>query len=97
LLVDGGCDVGRDDAVVVLDEFFWVFDGDGVFARIDLDGIVDERRDGSSIVLRDRSLEVGKESLNLDVISNGEVDGFIEVGWAGLGGGASGRKERAGE
>jgi hypothetical protein len=97
LLVDGVCDIGRNDAVVVLDEFFRVFDGDGVFAWVDLDGVVNERRYGSSIVLRDRSLEVGKESLNLDVISDGEIDGFIEIGWAGLGGAKSGRKEHAGE
>ena len=77
-------DVVCDDAVVVFDESLRGFNGDGVFAGVDLDGVVDERSDGGSIVLRNGCLKVGEETLDLDVTSDGEIDGFVQVGWGGL-------------
>ena len=80
LLEDYVGDVVRDDAVVVLDESLWGLDGDGVFARVDLDGVVNEGSDGGSVVFRNGCLKVGEETFDLDVTSDGEIDGFVQVG-----------------
>ena len=80
LLEDYVGDVVCDDAVVVFDESFWGFDGDGVFARVDLDGVVNEGSDGGSVVFRNGCLKVGEETFDLDVTSDGEIDGFVQVG-----------------
>jgi hypothetical protein len=84
LLKDHVRDVVCDDAVVVLDESLWGFNGDWVFAGVDLDGVMDEGRDGAGIVLGDGSLKVGEEMFDLDVTSDGEIDGFVQVGQGGL-------------
>jgi hypothetical protein len=86
-------DVGGDDAVVVFDKSLWGFNGDGVFAGVDLDGVVDEGSDGGSIVLRNGCLKVGEETFDLDVTSDGEIDGFVQVGWGGLRGAMDSRDE----
>jgi len=80
LLKDYVGDVVRDDAVVVLDESLWGLNGDGVFARVDLDGVVNEGSDGGSVVFRNGCLKVGEETFDLDVTSDGEIDGFVQVG-----------------
>ena len=80
LLEDYVGDVVRDDAVVVLDESLWGLNGDGVFARVDLDGVVNEGSDGGSVVFRNGCLKVGEETFDLDVTSDGEIDGFVQVG-----------------
>ena len=80
LLEDYFGDVVRDDAVVVLDESLWGLSGDGVFARVDLDGVVDEGSDGGGVVFRNGCLKVGEETFDLDVTSDGEIDGFVQVG-----------------
>jgi hypothetical protein len=86
LFEDGGLDVGRDDVVVVLDEGLLVFDGKGFFARVDFDGVVDERGDGSGIVFGDGGLELCEELMDFDVVADGEVDGLVERGWGGWSG-----------
>jgi hypothetical protein len=86
LFVDGGSDVRGDDAVVVLDELFFVFDGEGFFAGVDLDGVVDEGCDGGGVVFGDGLLEVGEDLVDFGVVADGEIDGFVVVGWGrGLG------------
>ena len=77
---DGVFDVVGDDAVVVLDEGFFVFDGEGLFAGVDLDGVVDEIGDGGGVVAGDGLLELGEDAADLDVVADGEVDGFVESG-----------------
>jgi len=77
LFEDGGLDVLSDDVVVVLDEGFFVFDGEGFFAGVDLDGIVDEGGDGGGVVFGNWRLELGEELVNFDVIANGEIDGLV--------------------
>jgi hypothetical protein len=86
-------DVVCDDAVVVLDESLWGFNGDWVFAGVDLDGVMDEGCDGGGIVLGDGSLKVGEEMFDLDVTSDGEIDGFVQVGRGGLRGAMDNRDE----
>ena len=73
-----------DDAVVVFDESLRGFNGGGVFAGVDLNGVVDEGSDGGGIVLSDGSLKVGEEMFDLDVTSDREINGFVQVGWDGL-------------
>ena len=65
------CDVVGDDAVVVFDEGLLVFDGEGFFAGVDLDGVVDEGGDGGGIVFGDGLLERREELLDFDVIADG--------------------------
>jgi hypothetical protein len=95
LFQDGLGDVDCDDAVVVLDEFFWGFNGEGMLAGVDLDGIVNKGGDGGRIVAGNRLLEIGEEVLDFDVISDHHVDGFIDVGRACLGRAESRREECA--
>ena len=85
MLEDDVRDVGGDDAVVVFDELLLIFDGEGVFAGVDLDGVVDEFGDGGGVVVGDGSLEIGEELVDLDVVADGLVDGPVELGGAGLG------------
>ena len=84
LLKDYVGDVVRDDAVVVFDESLWGLNSDGVLAGVDLDGVVDEGSDGGRIVLRNGCLKVDEEAFDLDVTSDGEIDGFVQVGRGGL-------------
>lgn len=84
LLEDYVGDVGGDDAVVVFDESLRGLNGDRVFAGVHLDGVVDEGRDGGSIVLRNGCLKLGEEMFDLDVTSDGEIDGFVQVGGSSL-------------
>jgi len=97
LLEDDVGDVVGDDAVVVLDEGLGGFDGYWTLAGVDLDGIVNEGGDGGWVVLSDGLLEVGEELLNFDVASDGEVDGFVEVGGGSLCDAEGGQKKGAGE
>ena len=53
LFEDGVLNVVGEDAVVVLDEGFFVFDGEGFFAGVDLDWVVDEGGDGGGVVFGD--------------------------------------------
>ena len=92
LFEDGVLNVLGDDAVVVLDEGLLIFDGEGFFARVDLDGVVDKVSDGGRVVFGDGLLKLGEELLDLDVISDGEINGFVESGGGGLSG-AEGRLE----
>ena len=86
-----------DDAIVILDELLFVFDGEGFFARVDLDGVMDKCGDGRCIVLGDGRLKLDEEIVNLDVVADGEVDGLVESGGGGgLSGVDSWQKERAG-
>lgn len=71
LLEDGGRDVLCDDAIVVFDECLLVFDGEGLFAGVDLDGVVDEGGDSRNVVFRDGLLQRGEHLLDLDVAANG--------------------------
>src|SRR5260370_8226314 len=71
LLEDGGCDVLGDDAVVVFDESFLVFDYEGLFAGVDLDRVVDEGGDGGGVVLGHGLLGLGEGLLDFDVIAGG--------------------------
>ena len=68
LLEDGVLNVVGDDAVVVLDEGLLVFDGEGLFAGVDLDGVVDEGGDSSSVVFGDGLLKRGEDLVDFDVI-----------------------------
>jgi hypothetical protein len=86
LLEDGVLNVVGDDAVVVLDEGLLVFDGEGPFAGVDLDGVVDEGGHCCSVVFGDGLLQRGEELLDLDVVSDGEIDGLVERGEGSLGG-----------
>ena len=95
LLEDGVCDVVGDDAVVILDELLFVFDGEGFFARVDLDGVVNEGGDGGGIVFGDGRLELDKETSNFGVVADRKVDGLVESGGGGLCGAEAGGKERA--
>lgn len=90
-------DVGGDDAVVVLDEGLWGFDGDGTLAGVDLDGVVNEGGDGGGVVLGDGLLEVEEELLNFRVASDGEVDGFVEVDGGSLSDAVDRQEKRAGD
>jgi hypothetical protein len=96
LLEDDVGDVMGNDAVVVLDEGLRGFDGQGTFAGVDLDGIVDQGCDGGGIVLGDGLLKVSEELVNFDVASDGEVDGFVEVGSGSLCDPGDGQKKGAG-
>ena len=93
LLKDYVGDVVGDDAVVVFDESFRGLNSDGMFAGVDLDGIVDEVSDGGSIVLRNGCLKVGEETFDFDVTSNGEIDGLVQVSRGGLRGAIDSRDE----
>ena len=86
LFQDGVLNVVGDDAVVVLDEGLLVFDGEGLFAGVDLDRILNEGSDASGVVTGDGLLQIGEELENLDMISDGSVDGLVQVGEVGLGG-----------
>jgi hypothetical protein len=94
LLEDDVGDVGCDDAVVVFDELFLIFDREGMLAGVDLDGIVDERGDAGGVVVGDGSLEIGEELVDFDVVADGLVDGLVELGGAGLGAAGCGCEER---
>lgn len=94
---DGVGDVGRDDAVVVFDEGLLIFDREGMFAGVDLDGVVDEHGDAGGVMAGDRSLEIGEDLVDFDVVAYGLVDGFVEVGGAGLGAAGCGREKRDGK
>ena len=86
LFEDGVCDVVSDDAVVVLDEGFFIFDKEGFFAWVDLDGIVDQGCDGGCVVTGYGLLELGEDLVDSDVVSDGEVDGFVQrCDWSGGG------------
>jgi len=45
---------------------------------------VNEGSDGGSVVFRNGCLKVGEETFDLDVTSDGEIDGFVQVGRGGL-------------
>jgi hypothetical protein len=60
LFEDGVLNVVGDDAVVVLDEGLLVFYGEGLFAGIDFDGVVDEGGDGGRVVTGDRLLQLSE-------------------------------------
>jgi hypothetical protein len=98
LFEDGVLNVVGDDAVVVLDEGFLVFDGEGLFAGVDLDGVVDEGGDGGGVVFGDGLLELGEDLVDFDVVADGEIDGLVERaggGGVGLSGVKGWRKECA--
>jgi hypothetical protein len=97
LLQDDRGDVRGDDPVVVLDEGLWRFDGYGTLARVHFDGVVNEGGDDGGVVLSDGSLEVGEELLNFDVASDGEIDGFIEIGGGSLRDSAGRQEKQAGD
>ena len=78
LLEDGVLNVVGDDVVVVLDEGLLVFDGEGFFAGVDFDGVVDERSYGGGVVFGDGLLELGEDGVDSGVVADGEVDGFVE-------------------
>ena len=80
LFEDGVLNVVGDDAVVVVDELFFVFDGEGFFAGVDLDGVVDEGGDGGGVVFGYGLLKCGEDLLDADVVADGEIDGFVVVG-----------------
>ena len=80
LFEDGVLNVVGNDAVVVVDELFFVFDGEGFFAGVDLDGVVDESGDGGGVVFGYGLLEFGEDLLDADVVADGEIDGFVVVG-----------------
>ena len=71
LLEDGVLNVVGDDAVVVFDEGFLVFDDEGLFAGVDLDGVVDERGYSSSVVFGYRRLELREQLVDFDVVADG--------------------------
>ena len=71
LLEDGVLNVVGDDAIVILDEGLLIFYGEGLFAGVDLDGVVDEGGDGGGVVTGDGLLQMGQELLDLDVIADG--------------------------
>ena len=71
LFEDGICNVVGDDSVVVLDELFFIFDGEWFFAGIDFDGVVDENGYTGGVVLGDSLLELGEDLVDLDVIADG--------------------------
>jgi hypothetical protein len=71
LFEDGVLNVVGDDVVVVLDEGLLVFEGEGLFAGVDFDGVVDEDGDGGGVVTGDGLLQMGEELLDLDVVSDG--------------------------
>jgi hypothetical protein len=85
LFEDGVVDLRGDDAVVVFDEGLAIFDGEGMFAGVDLDRVVDERGDTGWVVIGDGALQVGEDLVDLDVVADGLVDGFVELRGAGLG------------
>ena len=96
---DGVGDVVGDDGVVILDEGFFVLDGEGLLAGVDLDGVVNEGRDGGGVVAGDALLELGEDAVDPEVVADGEVDGFVEGGCGGgVGLGGEGlREECAGD
>jgi hypothetical protein len=96
LFEDGVLNVGGDDAVVVLDELLFGFDGEGFFAGVDLDGVVDEFSDSGGVVFGDGLLEIGKDLVDFGVVANGEIDGFVVVG-GGLGRGEVEGDNRGGD
>ena len=71
LFEDRVFDVVGDDSVVVLHEGLLVFDCEGMFAGIDLDGVVDEGGDGGGIVFRDVPLKGGEDLVNPGVVADG--------------------------
>jgi hypothetical protein len=97
LFQDGLGYIECDDAIVVGDESLRRFDDERAFAGVHLDGIVNQGRDACGIVAGDRLLEIGEEMLDLDVIPEQHVDGFVEVGRGGLGAAGARREERTGE
>jgi len=97
LFEDGICNVVGDDSVVVLDELFFIFDGEWFFAGIDFDGIVNEDGDTGGVVLGNSLLELGEDLVDLDVIADGEVDGFVESGGGSLSCAEVQGEERAGD
>ncbi len=79
-------------SVVVFDEGLLVFDGEGLFAGVDLDGVVDERGYGGGIVFGDGLLEVGEDLRGPRVWSPTERSmDLSRAVRAGLVGGADGR------
>ena len=77
LLEDGVLNVVSDDVVVVFDEGLLVFDGEGFFAGVDLDWVVDEGGDSSSVVFSDGLLQRGEDLLDSDVVADGKIDGLV--------------------
>jgi len=71
LFEDGVLNVGCDDAVVVLDEGLLVFDGEGLFAGVDLDGVVDEGGDGRGVVFGDGLLKLSEDLVDFDMVADG--------------------------
>lgn len=97
LLQDDICDVLSHDAVVVGDEGFRALDHDGVVAGIDLDRVMNECGDASLIMAGNGLLQIGEQALDLDMVADKHVEGFVEVCGAGLGEAGHGGKQRAGE
>ena len=89
--------VVREDTVVVFYELFLIFDGKGLFAGIDLDGVVDEGGYCGGVMFRDGLLELGEDCMDLGVVAYGEVNGFVEVGEGGLGEAGSSHEGKGGD
>ena len=84
LSLDDGSDGGGDDAVVVGDEGLRRSDSEWFGAGVDLDGVVDEGGYNGGIVFGYGLLKVGDELVDLGVVSEHGVDGFVvsSVLWA---------------
>lgn len=80
LFEDGVLDVGCDDVVIGFYEGLFVFDGEWLSARVDLDGVMDEGGYGGCVVFCYGLLECGEDSVDSGMVADGEVDGFVERG-----------------
>ena len=97
LFEDGVLNVVSDDTVVIVDEGLLVFDDEGPVAGVDLDWIVDEGGDCRGVVFGDGLLEGEEDLLDFSVVADGEIDGFVVVGWGdGLGCGKAKGQEGGG-